>query len=288
MGVKWERVHLSGFTPNLFITMSAFLNHLAAEGATFIHPLGKYGTALLWHALAPEAGDQLLEIGCGTGHTLTTFNRHAVATFTGCDISPSMLAQARKRLSFCGLANEIPLHQLSGTGELPFPDEHFDRVYCESVLAIMDTATLRKNLQEIFRVLKPGGRFFANESIWRTSAPQATIEQINALCVEDFGLIQANAEIARQADWQQAFAESGLTCLIDAVLQNLPKAPLLSDVPRSRLFTFYYKLRTRLLPRYRKVGQSFAERIHRHAEHGRQIESRLFVLEKPAGSVSKI
>ena len=47
-------------------------------------------------------------------------------------------------------------------------------------------------LREILRVLKPGGRYVANEAIWRTGVPADTIAAINAACLADFGLRMAS------------------------------------------------------------------------------------------------
>lgn len=53
----------------------------------------------LWLALADEAGDPVLELGCGTGRVLLNLARRGHAV-TGLDNSPAMLARLRARLEF--------------------------------------------------------------------------------------------------------------------------------------------------------------------------------------------
>ncbi len=95
-------------------------------------------------------GERVLEIGCGTGCDLLQFARHG-ALATGVDITPGHLKLARQRVG--NLATV-----LYGDGrDLPFPDASFDYVYSHGVLHHSDEP--RKVVHEIFRVLRPGGRF---------------------------------------------------------------------------------------------------------------------------------
>lgn len=95
-------------------------------------------------------GERVLEVGCGTGCDLLQFAKHG-AIATGLDITPTHLALARRRVG--NLATIV-----EGDGRsLPFPDAHFDYVYSHGVLHHSDEP--RKVVDEIFRVLRPRGRF---------------------------------------------------------------------------------------------------------------------------------
>ena len=95
-------------------------------------------------------GEQVLEVGCGTGCDLLQFAKHG-AIATGVDITPKHLELARKRVG--DLATVV-----EGDGRrLPFPDASFDYVYSHGVLHHSDEP--RRVVEEIFRVLRPGGRF---------------------------------------------------------------------------------------------------------------------------------
>jgi SAM-dependent methyltransferase len=95
-------------------------------------------------------GERVLEIGCGTGCDLLQFAKHG-ALATGVDITPTHLQLARQRVGNLATVAE-------GDGRsLPFPDASFDYVYSHGVLHHSDEP--RKIVEEIFRMLRPGGRF---------------------------------------------------------------------------------------------------------------------------------
>jgi SAM-dependent methyltransferase len=97
-----------------------------------------------------HAGQRVLEIGCGTGCDLLQFARHG-AEATGIDITPEHLRLARERV---GQSAQV---QEAEATDLPFPDGSFDYVYSHGVLHHIKDA--RRAVEEVFRVLRPGGRF---------------------------------------------------------------------------------------------------------------------------------
>jgi SAM-dependent methyltransferase len=94
--------------------------------------------------------EDVLEIGCGTGCDLLQFAKHD-ARATGVDITPAHLRLARERVA--GRAGVAAGDATS----LPFPDSSFDYVYSHGVLHHIPDA--RAMVLEIFRVLRPNGRF---------------------------------------------------------------------------------------------------------------------------------
>lgn len=95
-------------------------------------------------------GERVLEVGCGTGCDLVQFAKHG-AIATGVDITPRHLELARDRVG--GRASVV-----EGDGrKLPFPSATFDYVYSHGVIHHSDEP--RKIVEEIFRVLRPGGCF---------------------------------------------------------------------------------------------------------------------------------
>jgi ubiquinone/menaquinone biosynthesis C-methylase UbiE len=90
-------------------------------------------------------GAHVLEVGCGTGLVIDRIRSRAERV-VGVDISPGMLASARKR-GFdvvCGDATR-----------LPFADESFDLVYSYKVLAHVQD--IERALREMSRVTRRGG-----------------------------------------------------------------------------------------------------------------------------------
>ncbi|MCE1237668.1 MAG: methyltransferase domain-containing protein [Hyphomicrobiales bacterium] len=95
---------------------------------------------------------RLLEVGVGTGLTLPRYKSHLKVT--GVDLSPDMLAVARRRVEDGRIETVEALHEMDAT-RLAFEDSSFDTV------AVMYTITVVPHpgevLAEVARVLKPGG-----------------------------------------------------------------------------------------------------------------------------------
>jgi phosphatidylethanolamine/phosphatidyl-N-methylethanolamine N-methyltransferase len=92
---------------------------------------------------------QLLEIGVGNGSHLKYYANHEI---TGVDTSKSMLARARSRQK-----DNVRLFHMNGEA-LRFPNETFDYIILSHVIAVVEDP--EKVLEEIYRVLKPGGKVF--------------------------------------------------------------------------------------------------------------------------------
>jgi ubiquinone/menaquinone biosynthesis C-methylase UbiE len=121
-----------------------------------------FGGARQW--LGARAQGRVLEVAIGTGLNLPHYP--AGVTITGIELSPAMLAIARKRAA--DLGRDVDLH----TGDaqaLPFPDEAFDTVLCAlSLCTIPDPAAA---IGEMKRVLAPGGRLLLVDHIASTWPP---------------------------------------------------------------------------------------------------------------------
>ena len=114
---------------------------------------------LLKGRLLPGMG--LLDAGCGSGRNLVYFLRHGYEV-CGVDESPQAVEQVR--LLARELAPEVPPEsfQVADLAEIPFPAGRFDAVLCSAVLHFSrDEGHFDRMLAEMWRVLKPGGLFFA-------------------------------------------------------------------------------------------------------------------------------
>src|SRR5262249_35286620 len=109
----------------------------------------RHGASLV-ELLAPQPGEHVLDLGCGTGH-LTAAIAKAGACVVGIDQSPEMIAQARKH--YPNLRFE------SGDARRLAFAEEFDALFSNAVLHWISEAELV--VQSVARALKPGGRFVA-------------------------------------------------------------------------------------------------------------------------------
>jgi SAM-dependent methyltransferase len=103
--------------------------------------------------LLAQAGGDVLEIGVGTGLNLPHYPEH-VRRITAVEPNVGMQRRARRRARQAGIA----VDQRVGRGErLPFPDSRFDCVVSTFTLCSIDD--VGGALAEVYRVLRPGGRF---------------------------------------------------------------------------------------------------------------------------------
>lgn len=106
--------------------------------------------------LASARGKDVIDIGCGTGEFALDIAAKA-KTIVGIDFSKRALRKAMENLQSKKLGNvkfEVAL-----ANNLPYPDSSFDLAICRRGPA---TDTL-ESLSEAYRVLRPGGRFMAQD-----------------------------------------------------------------------------------------------------------------------------
>jgi SAM-dependent methyltransferase len=100
-----------------------------------------------------KPGSRILELGCGTGTDAATFaaaGHHVIAT----DFVPSVIDAARDR--HATLTN-LTFQELRIDDPYPFPDSSFDAVYAHLALHYYTHDKTREIIDEVHRVLKPGG-----------------------------------------------------------------------------------------------------------------------------------
>jgi ubiquinone/menaquinone biosynthesis C-methylase UbiE len=107
-----------------------------------------------------RAEDRVLDLGAGLAGSA-----RLLASELGChvdcvELSPDFCAGAVLLNRLTGLDSQIEVHKGSAL-ELPFPDHSFDVVWMQNVG--MNIADKQKLYGEIYRVLKPGGRYAFQE-----------------------------------------------------------------------------------------------------------------------------
>lgn len=105
-----------------------------------------------------EDGCQALEVAVGTGRLFTWLvMRNSSGSTEGIDLSPAMLARARRRLARLPVAGSAHLQEGSAYN-LPFASGTFDILFNTFMLDLLPVEDYPRLLGEFSRVLKPDGR----------------------------------------------------------------------------------------------------------------------------------
>lgn len=105
------------------------------------------------HAVLQSVDGKILEIGFGSGLNLPHYPPH-VTTLVAVDPNAGMARYTKKQIAHSSI--EVDRQVLSGEA-LPMPDASFDTVV--STWTLCSIANIEQALQEVKRVLKPGGQF---------------------------------------------------------------------------------------------------------------------------------
>ena len=128
---------------------------------------GRVATA----ALLNQTGGRVLDVGVGTGLELPMFASNVMVT--GIDLCEPMLEIARKRIATHKLDNVEGLLVMDAM-DLKFPDASFDAVIGPYVLTVVPEP--ERTLDEMARVVKPGGEIILSNHIGAESGPVAVFE----------------------------------------------------------------------------------------------------------------
>ena len=104
------------------------------------------------HEYKDFKGKKVLDVGCGNGYVLSKYAAEGADVF-GIDITQAGIDLCNKRFGYSSLTGDF---RVADAQSIPFPDDTFDCVCSMGVLHhVPDT---QKAVDEIYRVLKPGGR----------------------------------------------------------------------------------------------------------------------------------
>jgi len=133
-----------------------FVEH-AVDEKDFFEKFRDYRYRTEWHIpllvpFAESKGKRVLEIGTGNGAEGVMFALNG-AQYTGVDLTEAALEATRKHFAVMGLTGKL---QRENAEHLSFADESFDWVFSHGVLH--HTPGTQTAINEVYRVLKPGGR----------------------------------------------------------------------------------------------------------------------------------
>lgn len=113
-----------------------------------------------YHLLGDVNGKTILDYGCGLGDN-TVLLASRGAKVVGVDISPELIELAEKRLEQHNFS-ETTEFRIGSAHELPMEDESVDVVFGMAILHHLD---LKTSSEEVFRILKRGGRAIFMEPV---------------------------------------------------------------------------------------------------------------------------
>ncbi len=145
------------------------------DAIEWVVPLVRLNPRRLVAEAVPQTVTMILDACTGNGAVLAAVAAsHPSAAVYGLDLSPDMMALAKRRIAKLNLANAQILP--GDCTKMPFPDGTFDAVTTSYGLHEMPSDIRAEALGEAMRVLKPGGLFVAID--W--DEPHRLIERVIA------------------------------------------------------------------------------------------------------------
>lgn len=144
---------------------------------------------------AERIGGRILEFGVGTGFALPNYKR--TNRLVGVDISEPMLQKARERVEKEKLAHVEGLCLMDGA-HMGFADNSFDVVMAQFVITVVPHP--EETLDEMARVLKPGGEIILVNHLGAEDGPRAAFEKWFARRARKLGW-RPEFQFARLHNW---------------------------------------------------------------------------------------
>lgn len=189
--------------PTVNSQQRTYFNLLADMGHTK-HIGGIAATERIAEIIDPQPGDELLDVGCGVGIGPVYLAARYGCRVVGVDITPRMLERAQERAQRHSVSDLLD-YRLADMHALPFADGRFDAAIAESVLTF--SADKTHVVDELLRVVRPGGRIAFTEAIWVQPPPPEKA----AFMAEAAGMPHG---VLNHAEWQAILERSDLAGII--------------------------------------------------------------------------
>ncbi len=153
---KWESVEVERSASEAVRRETEDLRLAETTVARYLNPPADtpYQLEYAYHLLGDVRGKTVLDYGCGAGENSVLVASHGAEKVFGIDISPELVELGRQRLGLHGFAENAELC-VGSAHELSFADDSIDVVFGMAILHHLD---LQLSSDEVFRVLKKGGR----------------------------------------------------------------------------------------------------------------------------------
>ena len=133
-----------------------------AKNYDLMNDLMSLGSHRLWkkeliEIMNIQITDIIIDVGSGTGDLINLIlKKELIKTIYSVDLNKEMLKYGKKRF------NNRKIKFIKANAEsLPFKNDYFDKYIIS--FCLRNVTNIKKALQEAFRVLKPGGRFYCLE-----------------------------------------------------------------------------------------------------------------------------
>lgn len=192
-------------------------------------------------------GSRVLDVGCGVGMTAAYLAKTIGCHVTGIDLREGMIARSNERAEREGVTDKVSF-RVADAAALPFDDDAFDVVMCESVLALVEDQP--QVLAEMRRVLKTGGRLGITEAAWMMLPTEELLNQLKSA----FG----HMEIHSPAGWRELLQDAGFESVVVDDHEISVKSESLSRIRRYGLVhllkTWGHLMKAMISePRYRQL-----------------------------------
>lgn len=196
-----------------------------------LHPGGLELTRHLGHLLGLGHGRTLLDVACGPGTSAIWLARELGCEVTGVDYGVGNIASAAQAAANAGLSARVRFLP-ADSENLPFADCSFDAVICECSFCTFPDKPLAA--REIFRVLRPGGRFGMTDVV-RSGPLPTELDSLLAwsACITDARPVEEYCSILETCGFEVDLVEchdAALVELVDRVRRRLVGAQLASGL----------------------------------------------------------
>ena len=100
---------------------------------------------------------KILDLGCGAGRHVFFMGREGIVP-DGIDYSEAGIQFTKESMNEYGMSNYAENMRVGSLTQLPYKDIFFEGVICYGVLYYLNTEEIHKAVDEMKRVLKPGGK----------------------------------------------------------------------------------------------------------------------------------
>jgi arsenite methyltransferase len=204
------------------------------------HMGGLNATRELIKACGIDKDSYVLDVGSGVGITACIIAEEYGCKVMGVDLSETMVKRSWERAQRKKLGGRVEF-KIGDAQALPFDDEIFDAVICESVVAFPKDK--QKVINEYARVTMSGGSVGINEVTWIKTPPPELAEYLHQ--------VLGQAEFLDPEGWKHLMKQAGLKSIDTRVYKTNALSQWMSEVrlmnPRDylgawgKLFLLFFK-----------------------------------------------